>query len=423
MKFTQPFLTHAGIVISLLFSFFHISAQENYQPGYAILANLDTVEGFIDYRGWRKNPTQISFRKNESEPSRFYSPKEVLEFSVSGEKYIGAEVNLEVSPTNTDALEKQPELNIVKESVFLQTIFGGEKTLFYHIAKSGKENFYIAGNQGPELLAHKKYYKYKDGVSTLAEDNTYRVQLGNYLSDCRQMLEEIALAHYDLTSFREIFQNYYKCAETSPQFERKREPILMKAGVLLGGTLTKLDFNSYGFDYLVRTEFSPSYNITGGLFLELILPRTQNKLSIQNEFIFSQYQTSANYEVFEHDNFFTFYESEFAYSYLKLNTLIRYTYPARQFHVYINGGFSNGFAISETNYREKETTFFSSNLVFKEKALEETRRYEQGLIVGIGTKYRRFSSEIRIENGGGMSKQVALGSLARRFILLVGYQF
>ena len=36
--------------------------QRNFQPGYIVLNNNDTVAGFIDYREWHKNPEKPFFR-------------------------------------------------------------------------------------------------------------------------------------------------------------------------------------------------------------------------------------------------------------------------------------------------------------------------------------------------------------------------
>src|ERR1700751_294703 len=37
-------------------------AQSNYKPGYVVTLAGDTVKGFIDYRAWDSNPTDIYFK-------------------------------------------------------------------------------------------------------------------------------------------------------------------------------------------------------------------------------------------------------------------------------------------------------------------------------------------------------------------------
>ena len=91
--------------------------------------------------------------------------------------------------------------------------------------------------------------------------------------------------------------------------------------------------------------------------------------------------------------------------------------------LYINGGISNGFAISEKNYKKIESKFYSTEKVVEESALNETRKYEQGFILGTGIKFKNYSFEIRAENGNGMSVYNALNSKTKRYYFLLGYRF
>ncbi len=50
------------------------------------------------------------------------------------------------------------------------------------------------------------------------------------------------------------------------------------------------------------------------------------------------------------------------------------------------------------------------------------RRYEQGILAGIGTGLSLFSFELRYEAGNGMS-DYALVSRTKRGYLLLGYRF
>jgi hypothetical protein len=89
----------------------------------------------------------------------------------------------------------------------------------------------------------------------------------------------------------------------------------------------------------------------------------------------------------------------------------------------LNAGISNGYAINEINYNKSETNFWGTVRVDSGKAINETRKWERGLLFGLGTKYKKFSFEIRFENGDGMSKYVTLHSIVNRYYFLLGYKF
>jgi hypothetical protein len=84
---------------------------------------------------------------------------------------------------------------------------------------------------------------------------------------------------------------------------------------------------------------------------------------------------------------------------------------------------SNGFAFNVTNYLKIDRTYFSEHTVREVEAFEGPRLYEQGYILGLGTKFRKFSLELRNERGDGISNAVYLSSATNRYYLLLGYTF
>jgi molybdate-binding protein len=91
--------------------------------------------------------------------------------------------------------------------------------------------------------------------------------------------------------------------------------------------------------------------------------------------------------------------------------------------LYLNAGVSNGFAINETNKLTEVFQFNERWVITEERALEDVRKYEQGLLFGLGVKYNRYSLEFRTESGTGIDLNRNLGSGTRRYFLLLGYRF
>ena len=84
-------------------------------------------------------------------------------------------------------------------------------------------------------------------------------------------------------------------------------------------------------------------------------------------------------------------------------------------------GLSTGFLINQTN--EKHTDLHFSNTSKDEQAINETRSFETGLLLGIGGGYQKFSLEVRYEIGNGMSPYLDLSSKVKRIYALLAYRF
>lgn len=412
-------LKRIGLLAIVILSFQLTFSQENYIPGYVIKNNSDTLFGFVDYRNWKNNPDLIKFKTNIEKDPISFMPTDIAEFKVKDEIYVSGFINTEVTPIQTDKLKVDPKIKIKVDTTFLQTLFRGKKSLYYYKNSDGKENFYIKQNDGFDLLIYKKYLKKQDGKDVVTENKKYLGQLTLYLNDCPTINSKLENTSYKQKSLLKLFQYYYECSSSDIYFQKEIESIHAEFGVLAGVTITSLEFGSDAFPYLVNAEYNSSNSFSAGLFLNLILPRNQRKWSINNEILYSTYKVMGSYEENEFGNQNSLITTEIGYSYLKINNLVRFKYPVDNLFLFLNGGISNGFSISETNYKKEESRFRTKESV----ALNDTRKYEQGLILGSGVMYKRFSFEIRYEMGNGMSKYSGLNSSTKRYHFLLGYRF
>lgn len=412
-----------GLLLIVLLTYQLAFSQENYIPGYVIKNSNDTVFGFVDYRNWEKNPVMVKFKKNIEDAPISFNPIDITEFMVDGEIYVSGIINTEISPIQTDKLIDAPQINITVDTTFLQTLFRGKKSLYYYKNSDGRENFYIKQDTGFDLLIYKRYLKQQDSKRVITENRKYLGQLTLYLNDCETINSRLENTSYNQKSLIKLFQYYYKCSPSDISFQKGIEKIHTEIGVLAGFSLTSLKFSSDAFAYLVEAGYDPSINFSSGIFFDFILPRNQRKWSINNEILFSTYKVSGSYEEYVSENRYSITTTEIGYSYLKINNLVRFKYPIGHIFLFLNGGISNGFVVNETNYKKRKSKFYTTDRVVEDLALDDTRKYEQGFILGTGIKYDRFSFEIRYEKGNGMSEYMALNSSTKRYYLLLGYRF
>lgn len=399
-----------------------VHAQKNFLPGYIVTNQKDTVPGFIDYRNWKRNPVEITFSKNNDQTVTTYHPGEIASFSVSDEIYESATVEIEVSPTKISDLSYEPDFRVEEETAFLQSLVRGNKSLYYLLNRSGNNNFYIKNGTMYELLLYKIYAKSENFAKLAIKNKVYTGQLLNYLKDCPDIKSTITMKRYlqkDLTS---LFNSYYACTNRNAEFNKKTERMTAEFGVLAGISIANIKVSGRSYPYLTHTNFSTSVNPTGGLFLNLVLPRNQGRFSINNELLFTTYKIEGTHVDYESEDVNTITYTTFKTSQIKLNTMTRIKIPVQKIHLHLEAGISNAYAFSITADRTRDIKFYSQDEVIKDKALKNTRRYEQGLLAGIGAEYKKLSFTVRYEGSNGISTANTLKTVINRVYVVAGFR-
>lgn len=424
----------------LLFLFKASYSQENYLPGYVISPESDTVRGFIDYQNWNANPDKIFFKKQLINDKITYTHSDIKGFGVSNEIYEQAIVQIEQSKDFTDDMDNNPELILVTDTVFLQSMIQGPKNLYCYLNKSVKNQYYIKLGSGFQLLYYKRYkqkqtinknspvvdenfFKKQKYETLIISDNRYINQLAAYLAECPNMGDYLKKAEYTSVNLENIFLKYYECTNSNIVFQKKTEVTKFEKRVLAGISVTSLNYEGDGFIYLTEADFAPSVNFSGGFAFDYILPRNFNRLSFNNELLFSTYKSTGTYIDYTSENEYKKITSTIGLTYLKLNTMIRYALPIGVASLYGNLGVLYGIAFASTNTAIIETKFYSTETVEDEKAMQYMRNRELSFSVGVGTKYKRYSAELRFEGGNGMSDYQNLKSTTKRLYFFLGYRF
>lgn len=405
----------------------HIFAQNNFQPGYVVTEAGDTLRGKIDYRNWEKNPKTISFLDVESSISREYSPADLTSFAVVDEIYVSALVESEVSSSNTSQLDNTARLQTVQERVFLQTLVQGEKSLFLNVNSYSKENFYIKDDDRFILLGYKRYQaeKLENGYTRnyVAENRLFQGQLSVYLQDCPSIGKASQSVLYKKESLKRLFEAYYACIGQGSDFNKKDEKSFVRWGVLAGVSATSLRFDSEFHPNLTNPDYGTSINPTFGVSMDVILARNLNKWAFVNELVYAAYQHTGE-SVNQKANKVTEYSStSFKYHQIKMNNMIRYSSFFGDTEWFTNLGLATGLAFKHTNEENIRTVFFETERNETREAVPDGRIVEVGFLVGTGIRIKNVSTEIRYENGNGMSNFPSLASTTHKFILLVGFRF
>jgi hypothetical protein len=393
--------------------------------GFIINNENDTVRGSIDFRRWDKNPDRITFLAEGETTEEILTPLNILEFHVKGEIFVSAIVDSEITNLLYGELPRHPEPDLKTDTIFLQTLVKGEKSLYYFKNAQGNDNFYIKGDESFELLTYKKYRIVRDLQARVAENKRFLGQLAYYLSDCPNIQSALRRVEYNKRSLGKLFQFYYSdCVDSAPVFEAEKKGLKIDLGIFAGPTISRLDFrssNSY-WDHLTEVNYGSSFNFSGGFFFDIFLPFSLNNWSINTEAIYTTYKFSGEYNIVYSE--FHYSESciDIATSYAKINNLIRYRFFHKENQFYLNAGISNGFIIRATNSKKTYTKFYDNERFYFGGA-SSFDSHEQGLVFGAGLKRKKLGVEARIERGNGFSRASSLGTISSRYYLLIGYTF
>ncbi|EPR65659.1 outer membrane beta-barrel protein [Cyclobacterium qasimii] len=397
-------------------------SQEKYLPGYVKTLDGEIVPGLIDYRNWDNNPKNVFFKQEQQGIAEVYKALDIAEFGVLDEIYVGAVVEKEVTTNTVYVHSESSALQVRMDTVFLQTLVGGEKSLL-GMKSSGKQNFYIKEGNNYTLLKYKWFLVEQNGTQLKDENLTYKRQLASYLGNCLHMIAPLEGASYDSKSLENIFLKYYECTGGVPAFRKVREKVIVELGIVTGASSTSLSFyQTEGFEDLLSFNFPSTYDLVAGVFLDVLLPRNERKWSIYNELLYTSYTVSGSFQDITNENDYRNVEGKLGFGYLKVNNMLRYRYQLDNFKVFVNGGISNGFALSETNKKSTFRKFYTSETNDDGKILKETRSYEQGVIIGLGATKGRLTGEFRYERGNGMSAYTAFGVRVERYFLLLNYR-
>jgi hypothetical protein len=434
------FYTKITFIALLVFAFNGSYGQSKFLTGYVIKPNGDTVHGYVDYRNWSVNPEKISFKEQLTDDNVVYTCADINGFGVAGEIYIKATVAINESKSNTNELDLSAEVIYYKDSVFLQALIRGTKSLYRYKNKSVLEQFYIWQDTAYNLLIYKKYltvpnsnpdnyassntYTPEQRTSqSIAENTRYLNQLAMYLSDCPNIQSNFKDLEYSRKSLEQLFHHYYQCSQSQPEYHFQTEKTKVVTGALAGISITSVTFSGDEDFYVVKTEYQPSVNFAGGFYLNVFFPRNNYKLSFNNELLFTSYKIDGSYTNYKNENVYSIYTTSLGLSYLKLNTMMRYNQPVGNAFIFLNAGVSFGYVIYENNYFKRENVSYDEIHIYENDAIQTLRKYELAINAGIGIKYKKFSLEFRYERGDGMSNAMNLDSLTDRLYSLLGFRF
>ena len=132
--------------------------QSLYKPGFVVNNNGDTIQGWIEYLQWERNPDIIHFRNLASDDKpNSYTVNDLNYFEITGlDRYVKAVVMKDTRPVEINRLPMLVEDTLLRDTVFLRVLL--EAPLSLYELYDSKPHYYIKNKEEDfEELQYKVY--------------------------------------------------------------------------------------------------------------------------------------------------------------------------------------------------------------------------------------------------------------------------
>lgn len=408
-------------LLFLSISIYNCFGQEGFLKGEITDIEGQLTSGEIEYGYWLQTPAAINFKQADG-VVKAYGPKNIRSFKVylpNGveEIYSSFNVDIDYSPLDVKRLDSNPKPDLVNATIFLRHLVNGTINLYELVDSNNKRHYYVAkGEDSPKALTYRKYYyleggpdvsytnlKTSTGVAQIKTNDAYKNELYNLMAD----KGPVKKSKFENLPYKEsVFVELISAYNGESSYVRSKEKTVVSFELKTGLALIKhipIDGESAG------KKVSPTY-VVG---INLTIPRT--RWSVQNDFRFFNYrqnnkieQSIENYEIVEQD-----------FTYLKLQTMFRYTYnTAGQAKIYFQGGVLNGY-LSKVNSTSTRYFHGSESVTRMD---ENLKRLESGIIYGAGVQIKKIFAGIDKEVSNGYQFSIFDPTFKNLYVTL-GYRF
>jgi hypothetical protein len=396
----------SGICVSF---FLFTSAQGNLKHGTVILNNGDSLQGYFDYREWKADPSTVYFYKTPQAEKLMFSPHMAKSYQVDGDLYVSACVRSRINAMESGRLLPDTEPQLMEDTVFLQVLVDGPRSLYYYRNKLGNDNYYFKQDSVYNLLIFNKYVTNGDAGRLVAENNKYRGQLNYYMKECSNLKVDPMKVKYQKNSMLELYQAFYTCTELSPAYIDPVNKPKVEFSLIMWGAYSGYAA-LYNYDYLeweYKTNYSNQFIPSAGV--EVIFPKRGYRWSINNELSYNTLRTegtSYRYTDEANNTLFTVHTSNKS---INLNTMARYRIPFGKGSFFINGGLVYGLVWEEL--RTTHEVSHRAGVLNEESYSYSSPLYASvlGLSAGTGVRWNAFSLEYRHITGFNISHMIGIG--------------
>lgn len=278
-----------GITLALttLFSIC-LPAQGIKKKGYIILNNSDTLNGWINYHNWEKNPKNIGFLRDSAGGVINYSKYDIKAVEITGlDRYVKTIVIKDARPVTIEDILPSNIDSLVTDTVLLRILIKGSRLDLYELVDN-KPHFFVGDESGEiKELIYKVVAADNNKFST---QKLFANQLKSYLLGSMSeiaLLKKIDAAGYTEKDLSGIVAEINKISGTVeyavPSQDKK---ILTSFFAGVGGGYSNLRFGGKNSAFN-NMKFSGGFSPFASIGIEVSSPRNLQAITLRIEASFS----------------------------------------------------------------------------------------------------------------------------------------
>jgi hypothetical protein len=399
-------ITFYFVLLSMLSIVCH--AQKNLKPATLVMADNQTLSGWVDDREWFSNPSAIAFKPNGATSFKKYTAQEVLSVAIdNGDRFVSRTVTID--QTNDRQLEVNERLDSSYLSyktvtLFLKVELESDKVNLYSVTDR-KLHLFVEKPGGPtQELLHRKYMLRRNGNMYEDEDKTFIQQLIQLMADCPGVAARQLDTEFKLAAIRRQLSKYIDCRQGKLAYQKKQSKGKLGLGVLVGVAPQSFRFTGtapINTSTLYNQTFNSQLAVLAGLRAQYQIPGKQQRLSVIGDFYYTSYKGDAeNLIGFTTPTFVTTRKVVVDFAMLRADLLFRYALVSKPtFKAFINAGINFNKPINDKSV-STDTEVFNSTVTITSKNFIATSGGLRPLVMqptgGFGASYGRFGLEYRI---------------------------
>lgn len=345
-------------------------SQSDFQEGYYITWENDTLRGLINNKGETGNFRSCTFKKNEFSEHTKFSAEEIQAYRFINDKYY---------------LSKKVNTTKGEEQVFVEFLVNGISNLYFF--RDPNNYLYLIEDENGNLLElfNEEETIFVEGKGEVSR-NTYKHirMLKLAFANCMEIQPQVdnaELSHKSLIELTKDYHNYVCDYEECIVYEKTVTPIKIQFAPVVGINASSLDFDK---GFYSDFTYSQDINFAFGIQVNAVLPRVNNGISVQLEVLYNNNDIYGLYS--------DYYELFIDNNLLQSSLAIKYNFLSGKIRPSVGIGLAANFLLNTNIYALVDNIPGSPP---KEQDIEETVHMTSNLFGGIaqlGCNYRIFKS-------------------------------
>lgn len=399
----------------------HLQAQ-HYQKGSITYLNGTTEPGEIAFMTRGITPQKILFRSAARSTAEL-GITQLAAFTLNRadgqqERYARKVAPLDKSPAVPLESDLSPTPKLIKDTVFLQVLVAAGAYNLYELQDNQGKTLFFLEEKTVEALVRKRHYMFNtQGSRSISVNNQYQRQLLALAKSCSNIRTNYGKLEYTREALMTVAEELNACKNAPVQYKLQTEKTPVRLGIMVGGNYTDLLLSRGATNTI---EFTPNPQVSGGLFLEFFMPRSNQRLALVLEALYRRHAAEGK----TRDDVDPFIERQYVLDmkFARLNVLGRvFAGP-----FFANLGFSSGYHFQ--NKSTRTVRYFSPGIPETTETdpwVQEADKIELGILGGIGVRLgQRFSLDFRFEYGNGLGKKITdFTTRTQTLSLFAGYRF